>query len=471
MRSDTVVPFDVMARIVVCGAGVNGLTTAMMLAKDGHEVTVVERDAAPPPDPSAAWDSWERRGVGQFRLPHFLLPGFREVVETELPEVVSALDAAGALRLNPLGPFAEVMDPSGDNEVLTARRPVVEAAVAGAAASFPGVTVRRGVPLAGVVTDDSRNGGVPRVVGVRTEAGDELRADLVVDVLGRRSPMSRWLVDAGATAPEVEEEDSGFVYYGRHVRTVDGAPLPTTLAFWGSIGLLVLPAEDGITGIAIIGWSGDTELRALRHPAAWEAVMALLPNGGDVLAATPLEDEIAVMAGIEDRFRRYVVDGEPVATGVVSVGDAWAATNPTLGRGISIGARHARLLRDLLRELDPSEHDAFARRFDEETQRHQTPWYRATVWHDRHRITDFRSAIAGRDRDPDELWDRFLAFEAAAFDDLTLLPHFLAQFRLDRRPEEFLADPDVVAHLAKLDPPSGTEGPARADLVSAVGGA
>ena len=458
-----------MARIVVCGAGVNGLTTAMMLAKDGHEVTVLERDAAPPPDPAEAWDAWERRGVGQFRLPHFLLPGFRKVIDAELPEVVEALEAAGALRLNPLGPFAEAMDPAGDNEVLTARRPIVEAAVAGVAASFPGLTVRRGVALAGVVTEG--DGPVPRVVGVRTEAGEEVRADLVVDVLGRRSPMSRWLVEAGATGPEVEEEDSGFVYYGRHVRTPDRAPLAPTLGFWGSLGLLVLPAEQGVTGIGIIAWSGDAELRALRHPGPWEAVMALLPNGPAVLAAEALEEEIAVMAGIEDRFRRYVVDGEPVATGVVSVGDAWAATNPTLGRGISIGARHGRLLRDLLREVDPGDHDKIARRFDEETQRHQTPWYRSTVWHDRHRTADFQAAIAGADREPDELWERFLAFEGAAFTDMTLLPHFLATFRIERRPEEILADPEVVAHLdaTGVQPPAG--GPSRAEVLSAIAGA
>jgi 2-polyprenyl-6-methoxyphenol hydroxylase-like FAD-dependent oxidoreductase len=459
-----------MARIVVCGAGVVGMTTAMMLAKDGHEVTVVERDAASPPDPATAWDAWERRGVGQFRLPHFLLPGFRKVMDAELPEVVAALDGAGALRLNPLGPFAEAMDPTGDNEVLTARRPIVEAAVASVAESFPGVTIRRGVALAGVLTAGDET--TPRVVGVRTEAGEELTADLVVDVLGRRSPMSRWLVEAGARAPEVEEEDSGFVYYGRHVRTAGGEPLPPTLAFYGSVGLLVLPAEQGVSGIGIIGWSGDADLRVLRHPKPWEAAMALLPNGDQILAAEPLEDGIALMAGIEDRYRRYVVDGEPVATGVVSVGDAWAATNPTLGRGISIGARHSRLLRDVLREVGTDDPDTLARRFDEETEAHQAPWYRSTVWHDRHRTADFQSAIAGTEREPDDLWDRFLAFEGAAFSDLTLLPHFLSTFRIDRRPEEVLGDPEVKAHMDAAGlRPLPHAGPTRAELLSAVAGA
>ena len=38
-----------MARIVVMGAGICGLAGAMMLSRDGHEVTVLERDPAPVP--------------------------------------------------------------------------------------------------------------------------------------------------------------------------------------------------------------------------------------------------------------------------------------------------------------------------------------------------------------------------------------------------------------------------------------
>jgi 2-polyprenyl-6-methoxyphenol hydroxylase-like FAD-dependent oxidoreductase len=267
----------------------------MLLAKDGHEVVVLERDGAAPPDPGAAWDGWERRGVGQFRLPHFLLSGFRQFAHAELPEVEDALVAAGALRINVLGPFAEALDPEERNVVLTGRRPLVEAAVAGVAASWPGLTIRRGTALAGVVTEGGTTG--PRVVGVRTEAGEEIRADLVVDMLGRRSPMSRWLTEAGARAPIVEEEDSGFVYYGRHVRTADGGPLGPGLQFYGSVGILVLPAEAGVTGIGIISWSGDAALRPLRHDGPWRAVMALLPEGADVLAAEPLY-YMARLAGI-----------------------------------------------------------------------------------------------------------------------------------------------------------------------------
>ncbi|MBV8296345.1 MAG: FAD-dependent monooxygenase [Acidimicrobiia bacterium] len=52
-----------MAEVVVCGAGACGLLTATLLAKAGHEATVLERDAAAPPARSEAWEMWQRRGV------------------------------------------------------------------------------------------------------------------------------------------------------------------------------------------------------------------------------------------------------------------------------------------------------------------------------------------------------------------------------------------------------------------------
>src|SRR5579862_8794207 len=46
-----------MAEIVVTGGGVGGLAAAMLLAEDGHDVTLLERDAAEPPGPAEAWES------------------------------------------------------------------------------------------------------------------------------------------------------------------------------------------------------------------------------------------------------------------------------------------------------------------------------------------------------------------------------------------------------------------------------
>ena len=126
-----------------------------------------------------------------------------------------------------------------------------------------------------------------------------------------------------------------------------------------------------------------------------------------------------VIAAIEDRHRRHVVDGEPVVTGLAALGDAWACTNPSLGRGASIGLLHACALRDLLREVSPDEPERLARRFDVVTQATVGPLYRATLEFDRHRLAEINGEITGQPYLPgDPAWDISKALYAAAALDL-----------------------------------------------------
>ncbi len=128
-----------MASIVVCGGSVIGLSAAMLLVGDGHQVTVLERDAAPPPTTTAdAWDHWLRPGVGQFHQPHNLLPGFRLILDEEMPGMVDRLVDAGCVWLDWLAimpPLVRDRSPrDGDDRFrfVTGRRPVVEAVLAAA---------------------------------------------------------------------------------------------------------------------------------------------------------------------------------------------------------------------------------------------------------------------------------------------------------------------------------------------------
>ena len=90
-----------MPRIIVLGGGICGLAAGLMLARDGHDVTLLERDASPAPDsPRAAW-GWERGGVPHFQQPHGLQPLARHVLDDELPDVGEAMIAAGARACEP----------------------------------------------------------------------------------------------------------------------------------------------------------------------------------------------------------------------------------------------------------------------------------------------------------------------------------------------------------------------------------
>jgi pimeloyl-ACP methyl ester carboxylesterase len=111
-------------KILMVGSGMVGLCAGMLLADDGHDVTLLERDPAPPPGPSEAWSRWERRGVNQFRLPNFFVSRFRITVEAELPRLGRALEAAGACRYNIVENIPDVCAPV---PVRTARRAVASA--------------------------------------------------------------------------------------------------------------------------------------------------------------------------------------------------------------------------------------------------------------------------------------------------------------------------------------------------------
>ena len=471
-----------MARIVIIGAGVVGLGTAMLLAGDGHQVTVLERDPISPPEPVEAWERWQRPGLNQFRLPHFFLAGFRSVVDAELPEVSGALRAAGALRLNVIGDAPREMTGGwrdGDDcyELLTGRRPVVEAVIATQAAATRGVEVRRGTAVTGMVSGASALPGVPHVTGVRTKDGESIPADLVVDMSGRRSALPGWLSEIGARDPAEELEDSGFVYYGRHFRSVDGSVPPAigpNVMDWGTITSLTLPADNGTWAIALVTSSKDTALRPLRETGRWEAVVRGLPLVAHWLDGTPIEDGVQVMAHLEDRYRGFVADGRPVATGVVAVADSWACSNPANGRGASIGMLHAVTLRDQLREVGLDDPAAFAEAFHTATARTVEPWYRATLATDRYRLAEIESGVRGGTYDPqDSQYQLGKALGAAAGQDPDCLRAYLDIWLVLRTPEEVFARPGLRDKILQLG--SGWRdveplGPSREQLLALASG-
>jgi 2-polyprenyl-6-methoxyphenol hydroxylase-like FAD-dependent oxidoreductase len=448
-----------MADIVVLGAGLTGLATALLLTRDGHRVTVLDRDPAPPA-PGTEWESWDRPGVAQFRFSHIMLPHWHAQMRAALPDVLDRLAAAGGCRLDlaaMLPPAAWDGGRSGDGRfaTLTARRPVLEAAFASP------VDVRRPVRVTGLVARDRH------VTGVRLADGTVVPAELVVDCGGRRSALPAWLAEAGCGRPRDQRDDAGFVYYGRHFRGTMPVAAGPLLHHHDSVSVLTLPADNDTWSVAIVASGRDHALRALRDPDRWNAALARYPLAAHWARGTPLTG-VDVMGGLVDRWRGMVVDGVPVATGVVAVGDAACCTNPSLGRGASIGLLHARTLRDLLRETGPDEPEKLVLRFAERTAAVIEPLYRATYWFDRHRIAEIDSDVAGLDYRPaDPRWQASRALYGAALRDPLAARANLTLGTLLGNPAEVFADPAVTARLGG-DPRYPLPGPRREELLAAI---
>jgi 2-polyprenyl-6-methoxyphenol hydroxylase-like FAD-dependent oxidoreductase len=468
-----------MADIVVVGAGVVGLGTATLLAKDGHHVTVLERDPASPPSSSeAAWSDWNRRGVNQFRLPHYLLARYRLILDAELPEMATAIESAGGLRHNPLLEIPEELrgkERPGDKDltVLTGRRPVVESAAGSVAAATPGLTIRRGVAVGGVMTGHSTRPGIPHVIGVRTNAGEEIVADLVVDMTGRRSALPSWLEEAGARPPVEELEDSGFMYYGRHFRSSDGSRpfgLGPALTPLGTISSLTLPADNGTWSVTLVTSAKDKALYGLRDVGRWEKLVRSLPLVAHWLDAEPIDDNVFTMSRIEDRIRCFTVDGQPVATGVVAVADAWACSNPSVGRGVSVGMLHGLLLRDRLRDLGLDDAYHFAAGFHQSTAEEVQPWFEWTRTGDRHRLAQIDAGIRGEEYRPDDPdWDTEQALGSASSKDPDCLRVSIRAAMVLDPLEPALSRPGLREKIASLGGDWSQEpvpAPAREELVA-----
>jgi 2-polyprenyl-6-methoxyphenol hydroxylase-like FAD-dependent oxidoreductase len=469
-----------MAEILVLGAGLNGLVTAMLLAHDGHGVTILERDEAPPGDDADnVWLEWQRPGVNQFRQLHYMLPRWRALMQRELPAVLEQLIAFGGSRVNVFDQLPAAVTGGrrdGDErfETVTARRPVLEAAAATVAQRTHGISIRRGVKVTGLLTGPAIIAAAPHVTGVVIDGGAVLRADLVVDATGRRSPVGAMIESAGGRRPHEEREDSGFVYYARHFRSTDGsrpAVLGPLLQHFDSLSVLTLPADNNTWGVGFTTSARDKQLRGLGDASAWQAALKLYPTAAQWGEADPITD-VQVIAGIEDRYHRYVVDGEPVVTGLVAIGDAWACTNPSLGRGASIGMLHACALRDLLRDVGPDQPEKLVRRFDEITESTVTPLYRMTLAFDRHRLNEIAADVAGETyQTADASWAMTKALYAAAPQDPDVLRAYVSVASMLCTPPEALAAPGMVAKVLTLGanaPQYPTPGPNRAELLTAI---
>lgn len=485
-----------MAHAAVIGAGVAGLGTALALSRQGHRVTLLERDTTPMPRSADEAFAWDRRGAPQVHHSHALLARLRNLLRDRCPDVLDQLLGAGAteIRLTEMLP-EEIHDrsprPRDDDLVaLACRRTTFEWILRRAVLASSAVELSDGIVVTGLFGEPAGGSTPATVHGVTLEHGgrtDRLGADLVIVASGRRSSLDSWLAPLGAEIPD-EQEDTGIIYFSRFYRLIDGAVPPQQSGpIGGDLGYLkyaVFQGDNRTFSVTFAVQNDDDELRALLlDPDRFDDGARLLP------ATAPWADEavsepitgVFVMARLLNRLRTFTDDGRPRVLGLHAAGDAHTCTNPLYGRGCSLAMVQATLLTEALGR-HPDDPTARALAYEAASAREVEPWYHSSVMQDRqNRLWVERERQRLRGEPPTEEDDDARLQMAdllrhgllpATRTDPDVFRAFLRAFNLLDPPEALMSDTALMTRVLAVyqdrhnRPPEEPLGPPRREMMS-----
>jgi len=312
--------------VVVVGARAAGAATALMLARLGHDVLVLDRSDLP--SDTISTHQLSRTGVVALHRWGLL----DEVVASGAPAIrqVSFQNIDNAHQRAPV--TRDIKESSGVDFLVAPRRWVLDTLLADAARRA-GATIHYGVTVTGVCHDDDG-----RVVGVRgnDRRGEpiEIRARFVVGADGLGSRIARSvnaprIVDRGARGAALYAYYSGLPWPGIEFISRTGSfagVFPThhdEAAIW-----ICLPT--GTASAARKGRSAEAAFTALLEAAA--------PELADRLRAATRTSPVRGMLRAPNRIRRGVGPGWTL------VGDSAYHRDPISGHGLSDAYRDAELL-------------------------------------------------------------------------------------------------------------------------------
>jgi 2-polyprenyl-6-methoxyphenol hydroxylase-like FAD-dependent oxidoreductase len=345
-------------RVAVIGAGPAGLLTGAALARRGHHVVAVDRDAGPDHD-----GTWLRRGVMQFHHAHAFRGQVSQALQQEWPEAYDAWRARGA---EPI--VMTLPDGTGVPGGMRSRRATFERSLRDAAPDVDRLDVRRG-HVEGV----TRSAG--RATGIQVD-GAVIEADLVIDASGRSGRATNAIRPLSSVGGPC-----GMAYVDREYRLRDGqepGPMLNPLAWQADFDgyqTIVFLHERGYFSVLLVRPTADHDLKDLRFTDAFESACRAIPGLAewtDPARAEPVDD-VQPGGPLRNVYRGQLGrDGTVALPGLVAVGDAVATTTPTFGRGVATTYLQVMEFLRLFDEgLDP---ESLGEAFDAWCEQQMLPW-------------------------------------------------------------------------------------------------
>jgi len=344
-------------KVLVLGAGVAGLTTAIALSRRGIAVDVLERDRPRAPSGRRAAGSWYRDGVPHAGQGHVFSPRCHRLLAEELPDVLEQLVRHGARELA-VGRSAGRWDgpeAASAGTALAVRRPMFDWVLRRIAEREPALRVHSGVAATGLRTGGGRLSGV--LVG-----GGVLATELAVDATGAFGPVAGWLDDLGQRPwsmeprPDPDARAAAADYFTRSYALHCPDELPGELNLglaaggdFGGYSCRVVPADNNTFTVMFTvpaGPSGSDSgsdgtpvgsgLAALATPDGFQLAASRIPQVAgwvDPAAAEPLSGVTALRLPPVRRGGAADVARLP---GLVAVGDALHTGDPVWCSGVAV---------------------------------------------------------------------------------------------------------------------------------------
>ncbi|MBL0885626.1 NAD(P)/FAD-dependent oxidoreductase [Myceligenerans indicum] len=351
-------------RALVLGGSIAGLLAARALADHVEEVVIVERD-------DVVGVRGVRKGVPQGSHVHGLLARGQQSLEDYFPGFTEEARAAGV----PTADLGELrwffngkrLAPATTGlTCVSADRPVLEHLIRERVRAVPNVTLREGEEVSSLAFDDAGRTVLGAMVAPRgTDRCTMVQADVVVDALGRGSPVARWLHDAGYDRPEEETVKIDLSYTSRHYEFDDESVLRGDMSInpvscpQFPRGAFFSRVQDGGSLVSLTGVMGDHPTTDEAGFMAWARSMEV-PDVHEVMAAgRPVDDPVQFRfpKSIRRRFDRM----SDFPAHLLIVGDAMCSFNPVYGQGMTVAALESELIGRLASEGEISGEEYFAR--------------------------------------------------------------------------------------------------------------